>query len=375
MIRYRLVKLLKGGLTMTIMVGIDMHVKTLVCEIGYDRGEPKRVTFPNDLFGHLDLFNQIEGLKASQKATDTLIAYESSGLGYLLYDKATARGYRCAILAPTKIPKGAKAQKHKNDKRDAHDIYEVVRGHVLAGNHLPEIWVLDLELRGDRDVQRTLFDLGLKTTQVKNQIQTLLKKYGLKKPEKVECWTRAFMEWLDKVKERLSREFGICLKSLLNQLSFLINERNDIEKEVERISQKERYKKQCEKLMEIKGVGLKTAMTFLTEVGDVTRFKNRRGIGGYLGLAPSSFESGDVTDRKGRITRDGPYRVRSILNQSVWVHILYNGEEKAFYDRIVERNPKRKKKAVVACMRRLAVKMWHKAYDCVMESRKEKPAA
>jgi len=360
---------------MEIMIGIDMHVKTLVTEIGYGKGDPKRITFPNDLGGHLELMNQIEGLKRLHKVSDALLAYEASGLGYVLYDKMKAKGYHCSILAPTKIPKGAKAFKHKNDKRDAHDIYEVVRGHVLAGNRLPEIWVPDTELRGDRDVVRTLFDLGVKITLVKNQVHTLLKKYGVKRPEEMECWTLSFWEWLEQVKDSISYEFRICLKSLINQLSFLIKEKKDIEKEVKRIALKKRYWMLYEKLREIKGVGLMTAMTFLTEIGDVTRFKNRREIGSYLGLAPSSFESGDASDRKGRITRDGPYRVRSILNQSVWAHLRYNGTERALYDRIVEKNPKRKKKAVVACMRRLGVKLWHVACDCIRENRKEKLSA
>ncbi len=37
----------------------------------------------------------------------------------------------------------------------------------------------------------------------------------------------------------------------------------------------------------------------------------------------------------------------------------WDGEEALAYQRIVARNPKHKKIAVVACMRRLAVLMWH----------------
>ena len=84
-----------------------------------------------------------------------------------------------------------------------------------------------------------------------------------------------------------------------------------------------------------------------------------------MGLVPSTFESGDIDDRKGRITRDGPYRLRSVLNQSFWAHLKHDGELRVVYDRIVEKNPKRKKKAVVACMRRLGIRMWHTARDVV----------
>ena len=40
-----------------------------------------------------------------------------------------------------------------------------------------------------------------------------------------------------------------------------------------------------------------TALVFLTEMGDLARFANRRQIGAYLGLVPRSYESGAAGDR------------------------------------------------------------------------------
>jgi len=51
--------------------------------------------------------------------------------------------------------------------------------------------------------------------------------------------------------------------------------------------------------------------------------------------------------------------VRKVLCQGVWSRVRWDGEEALAYQRIVARNPKHKKIAVVACMRRLAVLMWH----------------
>jgi transposase len=109
------------------------------------------------------------------------------------------------------------------------------------------------------------------------------------------------------------------------------------------------------------GVGLLTALVFLTEMGDLARFANRRQIGAYLGLVPRSYESGAAGDRKGHITRQGPSRVRRALCQAVWSRIRQEGPDHAVYQRLVERNPKHKKIAVVAAMRRLGVKRWHRA--------------
>jgi hypothetical protein len=100
-------------------------------------------------------------------------------------------------------------------------------------------------------------------------------------------------------------------------------------------------------------------MVFLTEVGDLQRFANRRQVASYLGLAPTSYESGQADDRKGHISRQGSPRVRKILCQASWVRVRYDPEDKAAYERIKARNPKKTKIAIVAGMRRLGIRMWH----------------
>jgi transposase len=350
---------IKGGLTMSIMIGIDMHVKNLVCEIGFNKKKPVKRTYLNDEIGHELLIKDIEAMKSHHSTNEVLAAHEASGLGYILYDRLKNKGYHCAILAPTELLRSSTGYKKKTDKKDASYIYETIRGHILAGNKLHDVWVPDKELREDRDIVRTRFDITKKITGVKVQIQALCKKYGIRKPENIENWTAAFKQWLTKEQNNMGNGFKLSLESLLRQLTFLEEECKVVEKEVKKLSKKQIYKNQYDELIKINGVGLLTAMTFLTEIGDVSRFENRRQIGSYLGLVPSSFESGNQSDKKGKITNDGPYRLRSVLNQAVWVHLRYNGEEKRIYEKICERNPKHKKKAVVACMRRLGIKMWH----------------
>jgi transposase len=278
------------------------------------------------------------------------------------------RGYECAVIAPTQVPRSAKGANRKTDKRDAGDVYEIVRAHVLAGNRLYNIWVPDMEIRDDRDMVRTSFDISQKITKAKIQILALLKKNGVEKPSDIENWTKTFYSWMTEKKMEQGYGFQVNLRSLLNQLEFLEIEKKNIDMEILKLAMKDRYCIPCKKLMEIRGVGLKTAMIFLTEIGDMNRFENRRKFGAYIGLTPKSHESGDSDDRKGRITREGPFRLRSVLNQAVWVHLRFNGTEKDFYDKIVARNPKRKKKAVVACMRRLGIRMWHTALNAANEN-------
>ena len=52
-----------------------------------------------------------------------------------------------------------------------------------------------------------------------------------------------------------------------------------------------------------------------------------------------------------------------MLCQATWARVRYGREEGEAYHRIVAKNPKKKKIAVVASMRRLAVRMWHRGKE------------
>jgi transposase len=87
-----------------------------------------------------------------------------------------------------------------------------------------------------------------------------------------------------------------------------------------------------------------------------------------VGLTPTSHESGQATDRKGHISRQGPPRLRKILCQAAWVRIAHDPRAREVYDQLVRRNPKKKKIAVVAVMRRLAVRLWHRMQEAELRT-------
>jgi transposase len=255
--------------------------------------------------------------------------------------------------------KSRKDRKNKDDDRDAQLILETLRGHVLAGNELPSVWIPDGETRADRQTVRARLDLGHKLTGTKTQVQTLLKASRIRKPKEAgKGWTKPHRCWLNSL--CMGDESWPALATLLRQIEALEAEIVILDKEVKRLSESKRYSEAARALVEqIKGVGLLTAMVFLTEMGDLSRFANRQKVGAFLGLVPSSNESGENDDRKGHITREGSGRIRRVLCQASWARVVHDPGESEVYDRIVRRNPKHKKIAVVASMRRLGIRMWH----------------
>lgn len=72
-------------------------------------------------------------------------------------------------------------------------------------------------------------------------------------------------------------------------------------------------------LQTLRGVGLVVAVTFATEVGDVSRFESPRQLMGYLGLVPSDRSTGESV-RRGGIIKAGNGRVRHMLVESAWTY-------------------------------------------------------
>jgi len=346
-----------------IFVGIDLGDKNSVARIAVNRERAERLGFVNNRRGRARLFEELRRRAEKVDESAIVMAYEASSCGFILRDEAEARGIRCWVLAPTKMEKSLEQRKHKNDDRDADDVVEKLRGHVLAGNRLPTVWIPDQQMRDDRELIRTRVELVEKQTRLKTQIQMLVKRHGLEKPSGCGAgWTRRHWQWLEGLtqSEALGAGTRVALQSLLRQLSFLEAEIECMEKPIQQLAQQPRHKPIIDELIQEHGVGLMTAMVYRSEIGHAGRFRRGRHVGKFVGLTPTSHESGQQQDRKGHISRQGPPRLRKMLCQAGWVHVQRDPQAKRFYQQLVSRNPKKKKIAIVAVMRRLAVRLWHR---------------
>jgi transposase len=336
----------------------------MMLQIGHNEAAPQKQSFGNHPGGREKMVASLKERAKAAGGADIVFAYEAGPHGYGLYDDLTEAGIRCHVLAPSRLPQSAKGWKNKTDEKDALRILEVVRGHLLAGNRLPEVWVPDAETRDDRELVRARLDAGDKARRIQHQIRMLLKRTRVTEPEETrKRWTLAYRAWLGGLvsgPSALGKGARVVLGSLLRQLGFLEEEVEQLDGEVARLAVSERYRAVAQALDEETGVGVFTAMVYLTEMGDLRRFSSRRKVGAYTGLVPCSDETGERTDRKGHITRQGSARIRRALCQATWSRVQNDSTEKAAYGRIVKKNPKKKKIAVVACMRRLAVTLWRR---------------
>jgi len=109
-------------------------------------------------------------------------------------------------------------------------------------------------------------------------------------------------------------------------------------------------------LLTLPGVDVTVAQTLASALGDVNRLPNADKAAAYLGLAPSTRQSGDHCYH-GRITKQGASHARWLLVQAAQHLGNHRGPLGAFFRRLYKR--KNRNVAVVACARKLVTIAWH----------------
>ncbi len=111
-----------------------------------------------------------------------------------------------------------------------------------------------------------------------------------------------------------------------------------------------------------RGVGPLTFEVLRREVGDWSRFQNRRQVSSYTGLCPREHSSGGKR-RAGSINKSGNPRVRAMLVEMVWRMMRWQPDYHALkkWAHVLGDplgSPATRKKAIVAVARQLAVDLW-----------------
>lgn len=137
-------------------------------------------------------------------------------------------------------------------------------------------------------------------------------------------------------------------------LSFLEERLAETERQIKKaVENSPLWREEEELLCSIPGVGETTAHVLMAELPELGE-ANRQEIAKLAGVAPLNRDSGK--HRGERSTWGGRSSVRKTLYMAALSATRHNRRIRSFYDRLVERG-KAKKKALVACMRKLLVIM------------------
>ena len=171
------------------------------------------------------------------------------------------------------------------------------------------------------------------STAIQNRMHSLLHRHNIQAPQgKVD--TGENREWWEKLK--LSELENLRLKQEIKTLRLIRENIVEVERELGRLSNSERWGDQAVYLMQIPGVGIIVTMTILSAIGDIRRFESPKKLVGYAGLGAGVHDSGQKHREKGITKLDarncvGPWwkpRGRQFAPIASW---------RAEYDRLCKR--------------------------------------
>jgi len=90
----------------------------------------------------------------------------------------------------------------------------------------------------------------------------------------------------------------------------------------------------CQLLESIPGIGRRSAIRVLAELGDWTRFASARQVAAYAGLTPSHHRSGTSVRRRSRLSKTGNRRLRTALYMPALTAIRFNSAIRSQAERL-----------------------------------------
>lgn len=239
-----------------------------------------------------------------QRFSDELMivcGYEAGCLGYTLFRQLNNAGITCIILAPSTMMSPA-GKRIKTDRRDAHMI-----AHCMACGGYSPVHVPNASEEAVRDYIRMRDDHLTARTKVKQQINCFCLRHGFNYDGKK--WNQKHRNWLKGIQiYDLNRE---TLDEYLLTLQYHEEKIDRFDKRIEELASADEYREKTGRLCCFLGIKTHTALSFITETGDFSRFVNGSVYSSYLGLCPGERSSGDRTKRT-RITKAGNMHLRSL---------------------------------------------------------------
>ena len=293
-----------------IYIGMDTHKKQFTVTI---RGEHlTHKTFSQPPSPKI----LIDYVKRNYPGADYYAAYEAGFSGFWIQEELQSGGVDCIVVNPCDVPTTDKERKQKRDPLDSRKIARALKNGQLTAIHIP-----DKKSQQDRSLLRMRQKIIGNQTRCRNRIKGLLSFYGIDLPEQFNKsgshWSKRFMEWLGQLDLGYSSG-NTALSLLLEEATFSRHLLLKAGRDIRMLSKEERYAEDVRLLLTVPGIGMLTAMIFLTEIGDVRRFKKLDQLCSYVGLIPNVYGSGEK-EKVGDITKRGNRHLKSHLIESSWV--------------------------------------------------------
>ena len=287
-------------------IGLDVHKNTIAIAYTHSGSRSEAIYWGSCSSSNLTCERKLRKLAKELGVTfqDLQVCYEAGPTGFVLSRHLIGLGLNCILCAPSKTERKPN-ESVKTDKRDAQKIAKLFKNGDLVPVRIPP--VLDEAVR---DLCRARTDAMDDLSRAKLRLLSFLLRNGYNWTGKSH-WTPAHMRYLRNLKMAsephilVFEDYIQTIDTAQSRLSLLK------EKLIDVLDQWE-WKPVVKALMACKGFQEVAAMTIISELGDLRRFKSPRQLMAFLGLVPSEQSSGS-TRRQGSITKCGNSHARWML--------------------------------------------------------------
>lgn len=288
-------------------VGLDVHKNSIqVAMLMTETGELVEWKETVNGRGYARL---IKRLKKKARG-ELMVCYEAGPCGYTLQRQLNKAQVACRVIAPSLIPIKP-GQRIKTNRRDARNLVL----YLSKGDLLQEVVPPTPEQEALRELSRCRAAKKEDVSRARHQLSKFLLRNGLAY-RSGRSWTKGHWRWLKGVdlEERLLQQ---VFEHYLVGVEREEEELKAVEQELRYWAEQEPYREAVGWLRCFRGFDTISAVVVVSELYSFGRFQTAKGLMNFLGLTPSENSSGDELKR-GRITKAGNGRVRSILVEAAW---------------------------------------------------------
>jgi transposase len=321
-------------------IGMDIH-KAYVMICGVDQNQqvilkPRRIK--------MDQFRQ--WVSHHLHPTDEVV-FEATSNAWELYDNVEPLVARAVVVHPHHVQMIASAAV-KTDKRDA-----LALARLLAAKMTPEVWVPPLSVCLLRSLVNHRQQLKRQRVATTNRLHALLHRYNFPLPEGGPFTAHNRTWWFTLAISPIEQ---LRVRHDLTRLDQIDTQLQEVEQEFARQSVLDPWKMQMPFLLQLPGIGVLSAMTILSAIGDISRFPSADQLVGYTGLGARVYASGQ-THHTGPITKQGRSELRRVMIEVAWMAVRYAPTWQQRFAQLAQRRGKQK--AITAIARKLLVVIWH----------------
>ena len=320
-------------------IGFDVDdKKTVICMVS--RGKKDIYdTIPTEI-GCLQHW-----LRRQRKDGDKIhLTFEVSGHAGWMYDELIDSVDSLTVSNPSMMTWIYRTAK-KTDRIDARKQAVLLQMGEIPAVHMPSPSVR--QWRAQIQHRRKLMGSSV---QIKNRIRALVKNQGHSKAgHGGGWWSKKNRGWLEELTMSQQELWADQLLDLLEQLALY---EGQIQRLTKRLDKRLQGESGALVLMDIPGVGPRTAEAVLAYTDEIELFRRGKEYCSYFGMTPKLDQSGS-TRRVGHISKQGPSVVRWLIVECAWRAVRKSPALREFYERVRCGQDKRKKVAIVATARKL----------------------